>query len=82
MAGYPEKGILGWNFGSGSFVIGGLQIPCFHRSNPFFTADFKSAGTGKFKIYLIFQHVLKLFPDFLACLKIKTYLCGDVLKRK
>ena len=32
--------------GSGSFVIGGLQIPRFHRSNLFFTADFKSAGTG------------------------------------
>ena len=33
--------------GFGSFVIGGLQILRFHRSNLFFTADFKSAGTGR-----------------------------------
>ena len=33
--------------GFGSFVIGELQILRFHRSNLFFTADFKSAGTDK-----------------------------------
>ena len=39
--------------GFGSFVIGGLQIPRFHRSNLFFTADFKSAGTPIGRQFLI-----------------------------
>jgi hypothetical protein len=36
--------------GSGSFVIGGLQIPRFIGRTFSFTADFKSAGTGTFRL--------------------------------
>jgi hypothetical protein len=39
--------------GSGSFVIGGLQILRFHRSKLFFTADFKSAGPPSGRQFII-----------------------------